>query len=588
MVLLGMLLSLSAAAWPVLNTKTITEKSPDDTAVVVGIARPFALPVIAGAVDNANDWYFYFTQSRGLLPDRVTLLRDGGATKEDIDAALQAAIAKVGPQGTVWFVFIGHGAPSASGGDGMLLGADTQPTERSVEARGLSRSVVMERLAQAPHAVMVLDACFSGQSHDGAVPLVKGAMATIPLKRVAPRHTVGVFSSSDQVAGPLPGMARPAFSYLLLGALRGWGDDNNDKVVTAIEAQRYTDGVLVAMVRDRDQRANYLGGDVPLSRGAKERGPDIASLQVGEAPASKARQPLGIQVNGEQDAIRVLQVTADSPAALAGLSAGDRIVQLNGQPATLPVLGGAVKADRVRITWEHAGTRYDVYVSLVGDAPTTASAPVVMAAPNTRSSAPVAVPVVVAPVVAAPAPAPTQSAGSRCLGGDVTACRVAIDEATGDPKQQLKLTMHSCQIGDNQVCITAGAMLIDKGAVKEGVPLLEVACHRDRETCLLLAATLITKSIDPQRGVKILEDNCRAGSAGNCGGLGAVLMEGAPGVSQNTDRGMQLLTQACDARHAWSCGQLGNNLSVLQQHHEARRAYRQACQLGLTEVCEQD
>jgi hypothetical protein len=151
-------LAALALAWPPLANRIDTDRSPTDTAVVVGIGQPFALPPIAGAVDNATDWYLYFTQSLGLAPERVTLLRDGGATKEDIDAALQLAVAKVGSTGTVWFVFIGHGAPSAAGGEGMLLGVDTQPTERSVEARGLSRTVIVERLSQAPRAIMVLDA----------------------------------------------------------------------------------------------------------------------------------------------------------------------------------------------------------------------------------------------------------------------------------------------------------------------------------------------------------------------------------------------------------------------------------------------
>jgi hypothetical protein len=40
----------------------------------------------------------------------------------------------------------------------------------------------------------------------------------------------------DQFAGPLPGLGRPAFSWLVLGALRGWGDADRDGTVTAREA----------------------------------------------------------------------------------------------------------------------------------------------------------------------------------------------------------------------------------------------------------------------------------------------------------------------------------------------------------------
>ena len=60
----------------------------------------------------------------------VQTLRDTEATRETItrSAAIAAAVK---PGGTLWFVFVGHGAPSARGDDGLLLGVDVQPNSDS-------------------------------------------------------------------------------------------------------------------------------------------------------------------------------------------------------------------------------------------------------------------------------------------------------------------------------------------------------------------------------------------------------------------------------------------------------------------------
>ena len=61
-------------------------------------------------------------------------------------------------------------------------------------------------------------------------------MRTLVEDRRAPTNvTVLTAATADQVAGPLPGAARPAFSYLVLGGLRGWADSDHNGRVTAGE-----------------------------------------------------------------------------------------------------------------------------------------------------------------------------------------------------------------------------------------------------------------------------------------------------------------------------------------------------------------
>jgi hypothetical protein len=59
--------------------------------------------------------------------------------------------------------------------------------------------------------------------------------------------------TSRQFAGALPGMQVPAFSYLALGALRGWADQNRDGAVTAGEAVSFMNEVMSTTVKGRAQ-----------------------------------------------------------------------------------------------------------------------------------------------------------------------------------------------------------------------------------------------------------------------------------------------------------------------------------------------
>jgi uncharacterized caspase-like protein len=148
----------------------------------------------------------------------------------------------VGPKGTLWFIFIGHGAPNKTGTDGLLLGVDTDGDGDSLSARGVAQERVLSLVGQGKqaHSVVVFDACFSGKTVDGTAPLVKGLMATLPNRSTSASATATVLAASDSFAGPLPNADRPAFSYLLLGALRGWADDNGDKAIDVDEAHEFT------------------------------------------------------------------------------------------------------------------------------------------------------------------------------------------------------------------------------------------------------------------------------------------------------------------------------------------------------------
>ena len=330
-------LSATAASWPDLSSARASGGGGEnDAAVVVAIEKYAEVPAIAGAAQNGDDWYRFLTKSRGVPVTSVSLLRDREGTVEKIRKAASAAASQVKPGGTLWFVFIGHGAPAQDGSDGVLVGYDAQQEADSLYARSLPQKELLALLDRGSkgRALVILDACFSGRTGSGA-PIVKGLQPLIAVKALAPVKALLLTAGrADQFAGPLPGADRPAFSYLMLGALRGWGDKDGDGVVTAGEALAYTREVLATAAKDRTQTPELAGDEkTPLVKGAREKAPDLSEIvlaRVEVAPPKKVEP-------GSEEKIGVTAYLLcqrklptgkyqDVPScAEAKLSAGDRV-----------------------------------------------------------------------------------------------------------------------------------------------------------------------------------------------------------------------------------------------------------------------
>jgi formylglycine-generating enzyme required for sulfatase activity len=373
--LLPAALSLGSG-WPTVSTPVaVVKEGAKDAALVIAIEDYFVAQDLPGAVANGRDWAAWLSQGRGVPV--VKPLFNETATKEDILTEAVRIAGQVKPGGRLWLVYIGHGAPSESGDDGLLVGVDARQTPQSLSARGLSRSELLRSVEAALPAgaevVLVQDACFSGKTSRGDL-----APGMAPLKVVSaalgPKVTALSGARSDEYAGPLSDGSRPAFSYLVLGALRGWGDENQDGRVTASEAVGYANRALVQTVTGRSQTAELSGPDVGLGRSAKERGPDLSAIAMaavvvpGPAPApapAAAPAPVGAaaataaDVAALTEAVRALQVAQTSMVAPAPSPASA------GRPVTVvsPSVGGGAAAPtapvEVRVRQVPAGT-YEV------------------------------------------------------------------------------------------------------------------------------------------------------------------------------------------------------------------------------------
>ena len=288
-----------------------------DAAVVVAIQDYVFVPGVAGAKSNGNEWYQYLSETLGVPEPNIKLLTNEDATREEILDATRKMSERVGRKGTLWFVFVGHGAPSADGKDGLLIGVDAQQKAESLQARSVRRSELLKALSESPAASIrvVLDACFSGRGQDGAA-LAAGLqplMVVAPGGSVDPRMAVLTAAKGNQFAGALPGTKRPAFSYLVLGGLRGWAADKNGNV-TAGSLWKYASKALSVTLRGRDQTPDLLGSEDSLvGVSAGEKGPNLSSLAQETAGSARA-----------EDLFKVTSLTplpnTQAPGAIAGMS----------------------------------------------------------------------------------------------------------------------------------------------------------------------------------------------------------------------------------------------------------------------------
>jgi hypothetical protein len=278
-------------AWPDLQKASERQGGGDkDAAVIVGIEDYAFAPDVPGAQANAEAWYRHLTGVRGVPATKVRLLRNEDATLEEMRDSVAQAAREVRPGGTLWFVFIGHGAPASTGDDGLLIGVDAQQTATGLAARSLRRSELLAALeGGAGEPVVVLDACFSGQSTHGEA-IAKGLQPLRLAELAAPKSAVVLTAArSNQYAGALPGTEVPAFSYLVLGAVRGWADDDDDGQVTAGEAVRYSGAVMRTTIKGRSQTPDLGGPNGKVLGRATEAGPDLAALVLASGSAAPSQ-----------------------------------------------------------------------------------------------------------------------------------------------------------------------------------------------------------------------------------------------------------------------------------------------------------
>jgi hypothetical protein len=324
--LAGLVSPAPAAELPSIDTPLKTGLSAKaDAAVVVGVENYVYLPPATYAVRDAEAMYQFLVYTRGVPASRVTKFT-GGTSRGKIRDAVAAAGASVGPGGTVWVYFAGHGSASPSTRERLLL-----PENTLAEAAGFDEAGVpvadLQRLAGAGggEVMLITDACFTGAGRQGGM-LLSGGRSFVPGSATAAGKTAQWDAAQpNQVAGPLHAVQHGAFTYFAIGAMRGWADGQvtgaRDGVVTSEEAQLYVDASLKAIgLRGQDPS---LVGATALSRtlatGARESAPALdAAVQATTAPPALVVPRTGdarVQLEGKDMDFAALAAAAQQASA---------------------------------------------------------------------------------------------------------------------------------------------------------------------------------------------------------------------------------------------------------------------------------
>jgi len=269
---LGLLLAVvpqaHAQSWPAIETLAQLEGARtgrDDAAVIVAIEDYAFVEDLEGARAMGEAWYRWCTESAGMSSSSVLLLRDSEAVDHAILAAVQDASENMDPEGTFWFVYIGHGAPSADGKDGLFVGADAGRSVQGLSSRSVPRTDLMRHVEEGRQAdtVAVFDTSFDGKSRTGS-PLVEGLQPLVPKYATLRGTSATILSASTDrgKASPRRDTFVPNFSYLVLGGLRGWADKDQDGQVTSDELVHYAGAVM----RETGQMPAHTGPSLVLSK----------------------------------------------------------------------------------------------------------------------------------------------------------------------------------------------------------------------------------------------------------------------------------------------------------------------------------
>ncbi len=218
-------LAATVRGWPDIAPRAPSGQShPDDYAVIVGVETHLALPVVPYAQRDARAVAAWARLSRGIPGHQVDLLLDPDGS--DIARAIARGIDKVGPSGTLWVYFSGHGALSASDGTHLLLGADggrnrSFSLDSPVWIEGVQDAAADDDLG---HAMIIVDAGFSGTARGGQSLGTQMAVGTSVPLAPDPKVVTWLASGPGEWAGPLEEARHGLFTWHVVAGLRGWAD----------------------------------------------------------------------------------------------------------------------------------------------------------------------------------------------------------------------------------------------------------------------------------------------------------------------------------------------------------------------------
>ncbi|MCK6522523.1 caspase family protein [Myxococcota bacterium] len=280
MIWVSLVLSVTAAELPSVDEPVRTgARNTKDTAVVIGVQDYDHLGTAQYAVKDAAEVAEWLEYTRGVNKRYLFVAED--PNDDELRSVIARGVARVKPGGTLWIYYSGQGA--VADGTARIFGADTTKDELS-SALSLPELESMAARSRADRVVIIIDAPFDLSGRDELLALDAPPLTFKWAEADNNKVTVWVADTRGHAQIYPAAGAHGLFTYLTLGALRGWADGADgsatDGVVTVAEAQQYVLSAGVALGRPvtPSVEARPKVAALPLAEGATEKGPDPATF----------------------------------------------------------------------------------------------------------------------------------------------------------------------------------------------------------------------------------------------------------------------------------------------------------------------
>jgi len=253
------------------GSKPEPEKIPVSTgyansyAVVIGVNDYQKWPKLQYAVQDATSIRDTLVSRFGFASERVFMLNNGEATRNNILAVFhdRLAEAQLNKDDRIFVFFAGHGATrqlSSGRSLGYIIPVDSDPAQFSVDAIPMTDLQNIAESLNAKHVLFVMDACYSG------LGLTRGGGNATFLRDNAKRigRQMLTAGGADQMVADGGPNGHSVFTWTLLQALGGKADLNGDGMITASELAAY---VAPAVASVSQQTPAF--GSLPGSEGGE-------------------------------------------------------------------------------------------------------------------------------------------------------------------------------------------------------------------------------------------------------------------------------------------------------------------------------
>ena len=280
MIWVSLVLSVAAAELPSVDEPVRTgARNTKDTAVVIGVQDYDHLGTALHAGRDAEEVAEWLEYTRGVNKRYLFVAED--PNDDELRSVVARGVARVKPGGTLWIYYSGQGA--VVDGTARIFGTDTTKDELA-SALSLPELEAMAARSRADRVVIIIDAPFDLSGRDELLALDAPPLTFKWAEADNNKVTVWVADTRGHAQIYPAAGAHGLFTYLTLGALRGWADGADgsaaDGVVTVAEAQQYVLTAGVAMGRPVTPSVELRPkvAALPLAEGATEKGPDPATF----------------------------------------------------------------------------------------------------------------------------------------------------------------------------------------------------------------------------------------------------------------------------------------------------------------------